>query len=222
MKLLGKLKKDAKVGFSSALHVVGLKKDEEDPDFLARDQTIKGLSAAISALLPQFQALGAALHKVATPSDTIHARLVSGDYSSLALVPLTVSLTNDQLQVNCVHPLESFQARLATLDRVRKKRGRNRVLAASASGDEQRRRREKYERFHTAFLRGADLLTAKWPALLAQVFGAEFHYLVQYGVTVKRLAASAAAHQWPAPELIPALDETFPLYPPPPDDDTAP
>jgi hypothetical protein len=210
MRLLGKLQKEATVGLGTLLEAAGVARDEEDPDFLARDGTYRAIAGSAALLLAQLCAVGASARGAAAASDAIRAGLGGADIAAAAILALADCLAREQA-AGCVAPLEAFQARLGALDRVRSKRRRNRMLAAAAAGDERRRRAEKYDRFHAAFVVGTDLLAAQWPALLGAVFGRQYAGLIRFGIAVGQRVLEAAAEP---PRLAPVRYPRLPAEPP--------
>jgi hypothetical protein len=194
MKFFDKVKKEVKVGYGTTLQAIGIKKAEENPDFLARDQTLRTISTAASNLLSQFETFAGALKNIGVATDTILSKL----YVGVTIPPVVEGVTADQFTVNCIRPLQAFQERLVLLEAVKKKRHRNELLVGSTSGEEQARRREKYDALHRAFLRGVDIVAANWPILVGVIFGAEYVCLVQ----LARAARGFGQVQ-------------YPIYPPP-------
>jgi hypothetical protein len=184
MKFFSKARKELKVGLSSALHLTGLRNDEEDADFLARAATLRQWQTYASTLLANIRAFCAAVDKVGATSNVIHTKLKPPDVPDTQILGITASLAQDQLATGCVRPLEEFLSRTALFEKLRAKRRRNRRLAASSSGGEAARRADKYQTYHTAFVRGVDALAAKAPAVFQAIFHAHYYYTVQFGAAV--------------------------------------
>jgi hypothetical protein len=184
MRFLSKARKELKVGLSSALHVTGLRKDEEDPDFLARDATLREWTTCASTLLTDIRAFCAEVGKVGAASNLIHTKLKQPEAPDTQILGITASLVQDQLATGCIRPLEEFLSHTVLFEKLRAKRSRNRRLAASSSGDEGTRRTTKYRTYHAAFIQGVDALAAKALTIFQAVFHAHYYYAAQFGAAV--------------------------------------
>jgi hypothetical protein len=190
MRFLGRLTKEASVGFSAALNATGLSKHPEDPDFLAHDASLSLFSSSIESVLLQLQSFSTHIQAAATASDIIQSKLGPDSVPSSRVLDLTTALTTAQLPSRVLEPLLAFQQRIDALVRIRRKRERNRKLSALERTPGPRT--AKYERYHAAFLRGVDALAVQHAVLLPQVFVAHFQLLFEYGNAIYVDAAPPA------------------------------
>jgi hypothetical protein len=186
MKFLTRARKELKVGFSSALQVTGIRKVEEDADFIASNARLDPVKQTVTVLLAQLRLFCTMIQRVADASGRVHAKLQASGGPDTQILSLTESLVRQQLANDCIAPLQEFLTRFQLLERLRAKRRRNRQLAASTKGAESDLRKDKYANYHAAFVAGADSLVATGEELLAYVFNFHYYHFVQYQAALAR------------------------------------
>jgi hypothetical protein len=138
---------------------MGIKKSEEEPDFIARDQRLQEIFCATNSVLSEFNSIANSIKNVSVASETIASRLASPAPSDNTVLTLAEALTGDQLPTNCVRPLQEYQQRFR---------------ASTVSGEVRNvASRLSQEGRHC-------------PLLLALVFGAEYLYLMRFVVSVSQ------------------------------------
>jgi hypothetical protein len=159
------------------------------------------------------------IQRAADASGRVNAKLQRSGGPDTQVVSLTESLVGQQLANDCIAPLEGFLARLRVLERLRAKRRRNRLLAASTKGAESTLRQQKYANYHAAFLSGADGLVARAPAVLEFVFNFHYYHVVQYQAALARnIETMEGLLSQPAPAQLaaPSADPQTSAYDMPP------
>jgi hypothetical protein len=212
MKFLNRARKELKVGLSSAMSAVGIKKDEEYPEVRSREASLQDMMRDAGALFQQIQLFITQIEQVSAASTIIQTKLAGSIGPAAQIGSLTANLVGTQLGPGCLAVLTGFLDRAKLTETVGRKRRRNRQLAASTSGAEQQARLEKFQRYHMTFMTATESLTTLFATVITRVFQAHMSYSMQFGIAVNadigRLAGELSGSR-----VAPSSDN--PYVPPP-------
>jgi hypothetical protein len=182
--LWNKAKKEATILSSTAQKAIGVKKDVEDPDFLERETKLSQIESSAKTLLQLLEQLAGQFTAIGRASETAREALKDPDAPKVPMVQITATFVESQLTEQCIQPVRDFSEHMQVLQQIKRKRHRNRELMQSGGSDEARRT-EKYNKYHSAFVRGVDLLGQKHVTLMAVVFARQSYFMREYAYTVR-------------------------------------